>query len=125
MKRIILDTNFLLIPSQFNVDVFSQIKKLMTVPYELHVLDETVKELEKIKEEQKGKSRDAAKLGLQLIEGRVKVITTTGGHADDIIVAVADKDTIVATQDQGLKRRLKEKDIQIIYLRQKKHLQLQ
>jgi len=124
MKRIIIDTNFLLIPAQFNVDIFSKIKELMTVPYKLVILDETVKELEKIMEEQRGKSRDAAKLGLQLIEGRVEIITTLGGHADDLIVNMSDENTIVATQDQELKRRLKGKDIKIIYLRQKKQLYL-
>ncbi len=122
MKRIILDTNFLLIPAQFNVDIFSEIDGVMKEPYKLFVLDESIKELKKIVEEQKGKNRDAANLGLQLVEGRAQIITTTGGHADDIIVKNADKNTIVATQDQELKRRLKEKEVCCLVLRQQKHI---
>ena len=57
MKKIILDTNFLLIPSQFNVDIFTEIDRICLFKYKLCVLDETINELNSIIEKQKGKKQ--------------------------------------------------------------------
>ena len=44
--KIYLDTNFLLIPAQFKVDIFEEIERLMDKPYDLYVFDKSLKELE-------------------------------------------------------------------------------
>ena len=54
MEKILLDTNFLLIPSQFKVDIFSEIKRICNFSYKLYVLDKSVGELNYIIENQKG-----------------------------------------------------------------------
>ena len=78
MKRIILDTNFLLIPAQFKVDIFSEIQRIADFKYQLYILDKTITELKKIQKEQRGKHKRAAKLGLDLIKKKkVKIIKTT------------------------------------------------
>lgn len=121
MKKIILDTNFLLIPAQFNVDIFDEIDRIMLEKYELFVFDKTIDELNKIIADKKQKLRDrkAAKLGLQLLRSKnVKIIKTKKDLlVDDLIAGL--KGYIVATQDIGLKKRLKG---QIITLRAKKQL---
>lgn len=124
MKKILLDTNFLLIPAQFNVDIFSEIDRIMHESYQLYTLDKVIDELKSIiqDKEQSQKNRRAAKLALQLIESKdVKTIKTKQDKlADDLIV---DLDSyIIATQDIELKKRLKEKNTRIITLRQKKKL---
>jgi len=123
MKRIILDTNFLLIPAQFNIDIFSEIKRIADFPYQLCVLDKTIDELKKIQKEQRGKHKRAAKLGLDLIKKKkVKIIKTTSKKSvDDLLVQYSKKGAIIATQDLGLKHRLKKP---YIILRQKKYLAL-
>ena len=70
MKQIILDTNFLLIPATLKVDIFEEIKKVMNEPYELCILEETIDELNTIMETQKGKYKDGARIGLQLIKDK-------------------------------------------------------
>ena len=45
MKKIILDTNFLLIPAQFNVDIFSEIERICDFQYQLCIVDKTLSEL--------------------------------------------------------------------------------
>ena len=124
MKKIILDTNFLLIPSQFNVDIFAEIDRIVLEKYELYIVDKTIDELEEIinKKDQKQKDKMAAKLALQLIKAKnLKVIKTQEDLiVDDIIVKL--KGYTVATQDIGLKKRLKT---QIITLRSKKKLIIQ
>ena len=125
MKKILLDTNFLLIPYQFRVDIFTQIDKIATFEYELFILDKTLEELKTIVEKQKGKDKDAAKIALKLIAIKnIGIIKTKSNRkTDDIILNLASKeDFIVATQDKDLKRRLINQDISVIILRQKKKL---
>lgn len=124
MKKIIIDTNFLLIPARFKVDIFSEIKRICNFPFSLLVLDKTIKELDAIIKTQKGQQREAAKLGLQLLKRKdLKIISTKAEKSvDSIILELADKNTIVATQDAALKNALKRKGIGIITMRAKRHL---
>lgn len=121
-----LDTNFLLIPGQFKVDIVNEINKICHFPYTLHILDVTKAELENIIAKQSGKARQVAKLAFQLVErchfGIIK--TETYKKADQALLDFADKSWVVATQDKALKQKLREKGIACIILRQKKYLQL-
>lgn len=125
MKKILLDTNFLMAWGQFKVDIFTQIDKISTFRYELFTLDKNLDELNKIIEEQKGKDKDAAKIALKLIDVKgIKIMKTKSNQkTDDLILDLASKnDFIVATQDKFLKSRLKEKSVPMIVLRQKKKM---
>lgn len=120
--KIILDTNFLLIPSRFKIDIFSEINRICDFSYSLYVLDKTIGELEKIAVKQKGKHKQAAKLALKLIKAkRLKKIRTEAGNVDDILLK---QDAVIATQDKALIRRLKKAKKKVIQLRQKKYLML-
>lgn len=123
MNRIILDTNFTMIPAQFKLDIFSEIERIFEFQYKIYVLDKTIYELKKIIKEQRGKHKRSASLALQLIKAKkVSIIKTTEDKlVDDILVKIAKKSDYIATQDLGLKRRLKGK-CNIISMRQKKFL---
>lgn len=123
MKHIIADTNFLLIPAQFKIDVFSEISRICDFTYKIYVVDKTIDEIEGIAAG-KGKDAMAARLGLQLLKAKdVGIIKTKKDkNADDLIVDIAKKGDIVATQDIELKRRVKKKGAGIITMRQKRHL---
>lgn len=122
MKRIILDTNFLTIPYQFNIDIFEEIDRVVEGDYELTTLDCVVEELKKL-EKSRGKEATAAKVALTLIkEKNVKVIKTGEKNVDIKIYRMADKNTIVATNDRVLRRRLKNKNVKVLYLRSKKRI---
>jgi hypothetical protein len=124
MRRIILDTNFLMIPYQFKLDIFDEIRHIMEEEYELVTIDGVIKELEKIKKS-KGKSAVAAKIGLELIKTKnIKIINTDSEKVDNKIIELSDKNTIVATNDIKLKTILKSKNIKVIYLRNKKQLEI-
>ena len=126
MEKIILDTNFLLIPYQFKLDIFKEIDRILHFDYSLFILDKTLDELNNIVEKQKGKDKDAAKFALKLLEAKkIKKIMSNAENADDSIVDVASQEkVIVATQDKVLKQRLEEAGIPIIIMRQKKKLEL-
>ncbi|MBW2980284.1 DNA-binding protein [Candidatus Woesearchaeota archaeon] len=123
MKKIIIDTNFLMAVSQFKVDIFSEIRRICDFSYQLFIIDKTINELKSIIETQKGKNKAAAKLALSIIKlKKIKKIKTKEGTVDELILKLPKKDTIVATQDMELKGRLRKKGIPLIVLRQKKYL---
>ena len=125
MRKIILDTNFLMAVFQFKVDIFSEIERICDFNYRLVVLEGSVRELEHLAKTAKGKSKRAALLALRMIESKnIEVRKSEGKYVDSFMLEFADKDTIVATQDMALKRKLTEKGISLIILRQKKYLQL-
>ncbi len=128
--KIVLDTNFMLIPGQFRVDIFSEIVRICDFNFEIVVLDRTLGELKGIVANQKGKDKAAAILGLRLIEkkkpGIIDTKTAIFKNVDKIIIELASKEKlIVATQDQELKSQLKKLGVQVIVLRQKKYLKLE
>ncbi|MGM5482111.1 MAG: PIN domain-containing protein [Nanobdellota archaeon] len=119
--KVILDTNFLMIPGQECVDIFEEIKNAFYKPVELFVASGTIKELEKLEQSGKGKDKSAARIALGLLKRKdLKVIKTGEEHVDDALVELSKKDYIIATQDLGLKRRLKK----YIYMRQKKFIEI-
>lgn len=123
MKKIVLDTNFLLIPVQFKVDIFSEIEKICLFRYNLYIIDKTFDELKNIIETQNMKSREAAKVALMLIKHKkIDVIKTGEGKPDDLIADLMGKDWILATQDAELRKRASQKGASVIVLRSRKHL---
>lgn len=125
MKKIIIDTNFLLVPLQFKVDIFSEIDRICNFNYELSIFDKSIGELKKIIEKQSGKDKKAAQFALKLIKLKnIGVIKSKNKDVDSLILENLDKDTIIATQDTKLKKDLLEKGASVIILRQKKYLQL-
>ncbi len=126
MRTIILDTNFLVDCLSWKVDFFRELERICLFSYKLVVVDKTVDELERIIATGKPDVKIGARLAKQLIaKKRIDIITTDKkGYTDTLILKAATKDSVVATQDQALKRRLKAKSIPVIIIRQKKYLQL-
>jgi len=126
--QIILDTNFLLIPGQFKVDIFSEIDRICSFSYELVIVPETITELNEIINSKYSNNKDkkAAKLALLMIK-KFKVKTLADRkvfkRADEAILQIAAKNSVVATQDRELKKKLQEKAANLIVLRQKQYLQ--
>ena len=123
MKHIILDTNFLMLPGQMKVDIFSELERICPFRYTLFVLDKTLEEIATIQKKGSGKDKRNANLALQLLKHKqVKIIPTTSkDYVDDLLVA---QEGIIATQDQGLKRRLKALGKSYITLHHKNYLVL-
>ncbi len=130
-KIVLLDTNFLLIPAQFKVDVFAELQRLCDFSYEVVVLDSTVDELNGImgSKAASGKDRRAAKLGLKLIKAKgVAVISTERKVFKSTDKAILDfaaqgkGSVVVATQDRLLREKLRSAGVAVIVLREKQYL---
>jgi hypothetical protein len=121
MKKLILDTNFLISLCKFKVDL-EEIDEVVEEPHQLFTLDLVVAELEKISEPISRDSR-YAKIALDLIKiKKIKILTSNKTNTDNAIKSLSDKGTIVATNDIELRKKLKKLEIKTIYLRAKKHL---
>lgn len=117
-EKVILDTNFLMVPFQFRIDVYEEIKKF-GLPV---TLDSCVRELERLS---KGRTQDAmqAKAALALLKAKNLAIEKTPYSSDTAIINYAKENgCAVATNDGKLIKRLKINGIRIIRLRQKKIL---
>lgn len=123
---IILDTNFLLIPSLFHIDIFSEIERICHFRYTLFITEPTIHELESIVGSGRGKFSDAARIGLQLIRAKaVRVIsdkTKNIKNTDRFILETVKQGDIVATLDRKLRFQLKKMNIRSINMRKKSYL---
>ncbi|MFH1591309.1 MAG: PIN domain-containing protein [archaeon] len=117
--RVVLDTNFLMMPFQFGVDIFTELERVMTVPYDIIVLDATIKELEGIATRAKGVDKHHAKAALTLIKRVGHTIVPADDIVDEAIVTLGQEpDVFVASSDRGVISRCPR----VILLRQKSHL---
>lgn len=127
MEKILLDTNFLLLPAQFRIDIFSELRRICDFNYRIFILDKSFDELNKIAEEQRGRRKAEVKLTLDILRlkinnNEVKVIDTSDSdeNVDDLIVSM--DGYIIGTQDRGLQQRLKQKNARIISMRNQQYL---
>jgi len=119
MKKIILDTNFLIYCAKQKIDYANEISNLINEGQELVIPSQVLEELEKIeKSAKKYSDKAAAKLAISLLKfNKVKVLQNEKNnlrktYADKAILAIA-KENAVATTDKALARKLR-KSSQII-----------
>jgi len=112
--------------AQFKIDIFSEISKVCDFGHEFVVIDRVHGELAEIAGRQKGKDRDSAKLAMAIITAKkIKILKAKSGDADESLLDEAKKHKgIVATQDYGLRSRLKAEKIPLLTMRQKKYFVL-
>jgi rRNA-processing protein FCF1 len=125
--KVILDSNFLFIPLQFRIDIFEEIRNLLNQNFELIVLSTTRRELQKMAEQGSPKLRKQAAMALKLTEKChiIDVEKSLEETNDEVIVRVAALwRSPVATNDGELRRKLRSRDIPVVFLRGKSRLEL-
>ncbi len=120
--KVILDTNALMTPEQFGVDIFSELQRLGFV--ECLVPRPVLRELKSLTTRaDKGRDKTAARVGLGLAR-QCKIMDTSVEDADRAIEELAiSENASVFTNDRILKKRLFSKGITVIYLRQGRYLE--
>ena len=121
-KEVVIDTNFFMVPFQFNVDIIAELEKLLP-SYKLTTPSFVINELKGLKRNNKGKTRLNANLALKLANSskvEIKDISLLENETvDDALLRVSE---VLATNDIELKKRAKAKGITIVYLRQKNYI---
>ncbi len=106
MKKVILDTNAVMDMVDFRIDIFAELHRILDIPYQVCVIEGTMKELEKIIAEQRMRFSQAAKMGLAVLKSKNVKILSAPGNVDDALAAYSAQGALVLTQDRELKRRL-------------------
>ena len=121
-KEVVIDTNFFMVPFQFNVDIITELEKLLP-SYKLTTPSFVINELKGLKRNTKGKTRLKANLALKLANSskiEIKDISLLENETvDDALLRVSE---VLATNDIELKNRAKDRGITVAYLRQKKYI---
>ena len=121
-KEVVIDTNFFMVPFQFNVDIITELENKLP-SYTLTTPSFVINELKGLKNNNKGKVRLNANLALKLANSskvEIKDISLLENETvDDALLRVSE---VLATNDIELKNRAKNKGITIVYLRQKKYI---
>ncbi|MCQ2970896.1 MAG: twitching motility protein PilT [archaeon] len=121
-KEVVIDTNFFMVPFQFNVDIITELEKLLP-SYNLTTPSFVINELKGLKRNKNAKTRLNANLALKLANSskvEIKDISLLENETvDDALLRVSE---VLATNDIELKNRAKDKGITVAYLRQKKYI---
>ena len=121
-KEVVIDTNFFMVPFQFNVDIIDELEKALP-SYKLTTPIFVINELKGLKRNNKGKIRLNADLALKLANSsniEIKDISLENNETvDDALLRVSE---VLATNDIELKKRARKKGITVAYLRQKKNI---
>ncbi|WP_297824482.1 PIN domain-containing protein [uncultured Methanobrevibacter sp.] len=121
-KEVVIDTNFFMVPFQFNVDIITELENKLP-SYKLTTPSFVINELKGLKNNNKGKVRLNANLALKLANSskiEIKDISLLENETvDDALLRVSE---VLATNDIELKNRAKDKGITVAYLRQKRYI---
>ncbi len=126
--KVVLDSNFLFVPSQFQINIFEELANLLNRSFEPIILSSTKKELQGLAESDSPKKRKQALLALKFAEKcrLVSVEKMSEETYDDVIVRVAAEwKSPVATNDRELRKRLRNIGVPVIFLRQKHRLEME
>ncbi len=133
-QLIILDANFILIPSQFGIDYFEEIRDIIPGKLAYIVFKFIVDELnlKKEREYQKVKFQKQVELSLQILKSRnfyeMRIERKKGETVDEFLIKACQKllkndfKVHLATNDSKLRSKAMKLGINVIYLRQKKKI---
>jgi rRNA-processing protein FCF1 len=125
---VILDTNILMVPAQFGVDVFSEAERVLERNLDFVVLRDVVDELERKFADASRTESPMFRIALDLIK-RCRIVEPEehdhDDSVDDVILKYAlASDGVIATNDRELKERALSQRTPVLFLRGKKQLQL-
>ena len=126
--KIILDANFLFVPLKFKIDVFEGITQLLNQKFEPILLSTTQRELKRMAETGSPQIRKQATMALKLAEKCKTIDVKKLGEEtdDDVILRVASEwKSIVATNDRELRKKLRDRNTPVIFLRGKNRFELE
>lgn len=125
---VLLDTNFLMLPANLQIDIFTALDNIVQRAYKPVILRGILGELEKLHLKGGKKQKKAVKIALKFAEkcAVMEEELLEKESIDDYIIRAAEKHypCAVATADNILRNRLKEKGIPVIFLRQKTRLEI-
>lgn len=110
MTTVILDTNALLMPFQFNINLDRELQRLFGDP-EVYVPSSVMDEL-----------RELNRKNALALAKKYKEISVEKPRDDGVLEAAEKINAVIVTNDKELKKTAKEKGITVVFLRKKSYL---
>jgi rRNA-processing protein FCF1 len=126
--KIILDANFLLIQSQFRIDIKKELEQRLNRKIEGIILSSIYEEIQRLSMSTSIKERKNALMTLQFLDEFeiMPVKKRQNESVDALIIRLAKKwKCPVATNDKDLRNKLRKLRIAVIYLRQSSRLEVE
>jgi rRNA-processing protein FCF1 len=125
-RTIIFDTNFLLIPLRFGLDIFEESEKAVNQKLVFAVVPQIIEEIEKLKSNASPSFLKDLCFVDKVLERCVVLdeLIYPNEKVDESLIRIASKNGfIVATTDSELRKKLRKNNVDIIFLRQKSYLE--
>ncbi|MEM3700340.1 MAG: DNA-binding protein [Candidatus Bathyarchaeia archaeon] len=123
--KVILDSNALFVPLQFKIDIFEELQTLLNRKFEPILLLPVKRELERLVNEGSPKMRKNASFALSLAEKCKLINDEFTASSDEAVIQAAKKWSCpVFTNDRLLRKRLRNINVPVIYVRQKSRLEI-
>jgi uncharacterized protein len=111
--------------AQFHVDVVGELEKILP-SCKLLVPTAVLKELSRIKSRTRGKNKIAASIAIKIATSSpievLEMEQKQGESVDDSLLRLSGKSGLLCTNDRELRIKAREKDINVIFLRQRRYL---
>ena len=111
--------------AQFHVDVVSELEKILP-SCKLLVPTAVLKELSRIKNKTNGKNKIAASIAIKIATSSpievLEMELKQRESVDDSLLRLSEKSRLLCTNDRELRIKAREKDINVIFLRQRRYL---
>ena len=115
MTNVVLDTNALMMPFQFNIDLENEIKRLLGA-VNIYVPEACMNELDHIPDRNAAPAREFAT--------RFKIVPSEARGDDAVLSLASNLRAVVVTNDIALRKRAKGIGLKVVFLRGKDHLAL-
>ncbi len=111
--------------AQFHVDVVSELEKILP-SCKLLVPTAVLKELSRIKNKTNGKNKIAASIAIKIATSSpievLEMELKQRESVDDSLLRLSEKSRLLCTNDRELRIKARKKDINVIFLRQRRYL---
>lgn len=123
--KLLVDTNFLLIPIRFKVDVFTESQSAVNDVIEFYVSSRVLNEIQILKERSKGVFVKELILAEKLAENCTVIQDDTSSRVDQSLINLAlQEGMVLGTADAELRQNARKAGVKVLYLRQKSYLVL-
>lgn len=123
--KILVDTNFLLIPVRFKVDIFTVSSDAVNDLTEFYISSRVLDEIQHLKEKAKPSFVKELRLAEAFAGVCTFIVDPSDDEVDDSLVRLALLEGMVlGTTDSELRRKARTAGVKVLYLRQKSYLVL-
>ena len=123
--KVLCDTNFLLIPIRFGVDILAETTEAVNDIVEFYVSSKVVEEIKLLISNAKPGLERELRFALNMAN-RFKIIEDDSSlSVDDSLIQLAEKNNmILGTVDKELRKKAKKSGVKVVFLRQGRRLLL-